>query len=250
LLSSVAISLPAGVTSTFVVAPEAGLGTATMSVILLQSAATTVLYDRNATAELRVINGATDRVDRDVALDSQFSPPALPAVRFAEPSPYTTTPIGAFQINVTPVGNPGVLELDQAYGGFVSNRVTMLFTGPAGTLTPAFADDDGRAIQGEAKVRFANAATQFGFLDFVLTPPDADPNTYFAVTTIAAPAIAAYVPAAPTEYDLYLRQYGTATLVSGPTRISLAAGGIYGVLAIDGPDTATAEVRLFDDFAP
>jgi hypothetical protein len=30
--------------------------------------------------------------------------------------------------------------------------------------------------------------------------------------------------------------------------VTFAAGGIYGVLAIDGPDTATAEPLLFDDF--
>jgi hypothetical protein len=71
-----------------------------------------------------------------------------------------------------------------------------------------------------------------------------------SLATLAAPAIAGYVPAAPLEYDLYLREYASTTLVSGPTRITLAAGGTYGVLAVDGPDTATAEVQLFDDFVP
>ena len=250
LLSSTAITLPAGATSTFIVTPEAGLGTATFSVILLQSAATTVLYDRTTTAELRVINGATDRAPRDVAIAGQFSPPAFSAVPFGEPTAYGTTPIGAFQLNITPVGNPGVLELDQQSSGFVNTRVTMLFTGPAGTLTPSFAVDDGRSIHGEAKVRFVNAATQFSFIDLVLTAPDGNPADYSGLTTIGAPAIADYIPAAPLEYDLYLRLFGTSTIVAGPTRISLQSGGIYGVLAVDGPDTATAEVRLFDDFAP
>ena len=52
----------------------------------------------------------------------------------------------------------------------------------------------------------------------------------------------------PGEYDLYLYQYASPTLLSGPTRISVADGGIYGVLAVDGPDTATASVVLLDDF--
>jgi hypothetical protein len=38
------------------------------------------------------------------------------------------------------------------------------------------------------------------------------------------------------------------TLLSGPTPISVLAGGIYGVLAVDGADTATAGVVLFDEF--
>jgi hypothetical protein len=52
----------------------------------------------------------------------------------------------------------------------------------------------------------------------------------------------------PGEYDLYLYQYATLTIVSGPTRISVADGGIYGVLAVDGADTATANVLLLDAF--
>jgi hypothetical protein len=39
-------------------------------------------------------------------------------------------------------------------------------------------------------------------------------------------------------------------LLTGPTRLNLAAGGIYGVLATNGPDTATAVITLFDDFTP
>ena len=50
------------------------------------------------------------------------------------------------------------------------------------------------------------------------------------------------------DYDLYLRSSWASTVIAGPLRVSLAAGGIYGVLAIDGPDTATAGMVLFDDF--
>jgi hypothetical protein len=52
----------------------------------------------------------------------------------------------------------------------------------------------------------------------------------------------------PGDYDLYLMASTTRTVLSGPTRISVAAGGIYGALAVDGADTATASVRLLDDF--
>jgi hypothetical protein len=50
------------------------------------------------------------------------------------------------------------------------------------------------------------------------------------------------------DYDLYLRQFAGSTVIAGPLRVSIAAGGIYGVLATDGPDTATARMVLFDDF--
>ena len=57
-----------------------------------------------------------------------------------------------------------------------------------------------------------------------------------------------YNPFDPGDYDLYLRQNGGTALLSGPTRITLVSEGIYGVLAVNGADTATAGVVLFDDF--
>jgi len=325
LLTTTTITLLAGTESTFVVAPEGGQGTAQLSVLLLQGV-TSILYDRNATSELRYVNAATDQAPRDVAIDSQFSPPLFSAVPFGESTPYAPYPTVAAKINVTPVGNPGALEFDRTLTGAAPQRATLLFAGPAGTLTSAFSIDDGRRLNLEAKLRFMSGVSQFFAVDFVITFPDGDPNVvlpqaslaapgvfssytplapgdydlylyqagtltpafsvddtrrlnveaklrfmnavsqFFAVdfvvtvpggnpfqllaqASLAAPGIASsYLPLAPGEYDLYLFQASTATQLSGPTRFSVAAGGIYSVLAVDGPDTATAAVRFLDDF--
>jgi hypothetical protein len=249
LLASAAINLPVGVTSTFIAVPEAGYGTAQLSVMLLQGTTGGILYDRNATSELRVINAANDRLPRDFAVDSQFSPPLFSAMPFGELTPYAPVPTVATTINVTPVGDPGALEINQSYAGTVGQRATMLFNGPAGTLVPTFSADDGRRIHGVAKMRFMNAATQFIGIDFVITAPDADPNLAPAVGQVFPPGISlAYTLVEPGEYDLYLYQYATLNVLSGPTRISVAEGGIYSVLAVDGADTATANALLLDDF--
>jgi hypothetical protein len=248
LLASSAFNLPAGVTSTFVLIPETGYGPTALSVLLVQPGAT-ILYDRNATSQLRVVNGATDTAPRDFALASQFSPPVFSAIPFAEPTDYTTIANPAQTINVTPVGNPGVLELNQQLTGIALNRLTLLFGGTAGTLTHAIAFDDGRRIANEAKILFLNAATQFTGVEFLVLPRSADPVNALAYTTLLAPgAPTGYGELPPGDYDLYLRDAATAALLSGPTQITVAAGGIYGALAINGADTATAGVVLFDDF--
>jgi hypothetical protein len=248
LFTTTTISLPAGTESTFIVVPEGGQGTAQLTVLLLQGTAS-VLYDRNATAELRYVNGATDQAPRDVAIDSQFTPPVFSAIPFGEATPYAPYPTVAAKINVTPVGNPGALELDQTLIGNAGRRATMLFAGPAGTLNPAFSVDDTRRLNLEAKLRFMNAVSQFSAVDFVITVPGGNPNTVPSQASLAAPGISSsYTPLASGEYDLYLYQASTANLLSGPTRFSVAAGGIYSVLAVDGPDTATAAVRFLDDF--
>lgn len=247
LLESNTIALSAGETTAFIVVPEGGQGTQPLSVILLQGTGS-VLNDRDAPAELRVINAATDQMPRDVAIDNQFSPPLFSNVPFAAPTPYAQTNVRSQPIAVTPVGNPGVLELDQSYNGVATQRATMLFTGPAGALTHTFAVDDGRRLHSEAKVRFMNAAAQFTAVDFVLTSPGDDPNQYAALAALAAPGISAYGQVAPGEYDLYVRENNAATLYAGPMRVSVAAGGIYGVLAVNGPDATTVTMVLLDDF--
>jgi hypothetical protein len=247
LLTSQQFALPANTTSTLIIVPERGQSTALVSVLLLQSIPQ-VLFDRNAPAELRAINGATDEAPRDLAVDSQFSPPLHSAIPFAEPTTYATVPVGTVKVNVTPVGNPGVLEMDTQFNAVIGQRVTTLFTGEAGTLLPIFAADDHRRLNREAKLRFNNAATQFLAIDFVVTLPGGDPTQLIPLVTLFTPGVSDYQPLYPGDYDLFLLDPTTGTIVSGPTRFSVAAGGIYGALAVNGPDTATASVRLLDDF--
>jgi hypothetical protein len=241
LFTSVPIALAGGETTVLVVTPEQGAGTATLSVMLLQ-ASPAVLFDRNATSEVRVINGAADRQPRDFALNNEFSPPLFSAIPFGTPTAYVPVPVASAQpINVTPVGNPGVLELSQSLTMTPGQRGTILFGGETGSLLNVVVGDDGRRLVGEAKVRLLA-------LDFLLLEPGADPALFAPDVQLLHPGAGDYVPRGPGEYDLYLRQSGTSTIVYGPTRLTLAAGGIYGVLAVNGPDASTADVVLFDDF--
>jgi len=247
LLTSSAFNLPAGTTSTLVVLDERGGSTAPVSALLL-GAVPVVLPDQQATSELRSINGATDRAPRDVALNSQFSPPLFSATTFGEPTPYAQVPIGTNHVNVTPVGNPGVLEADTQMTGFVGQRATLLFSGPAGTLLPLFVLDDGRRYNREAKIRFMNVATQFLAVDFVVTFPGGDPNLVNASATLFPPGVDSYGVLHPGDYDLYLRNAASGENLYGPAPFTVAAGGIYGVLAVDGADSTTADARFLDDF--
>jgi hypothetical protein len=187
-LSSLNFTLPSNTTSTFIIVPESGQSTARVSALLLQ-AVPQVLFDRNAPSELRAINGATDQAPRDLAIDSQFSPPLFSAMSFAEPTAYRTVPAGTRTITVTPVGNPGVLELDTPFNIGAGQRLTNLFTGPAGTLLSTFAADDHRRFNREAKVRFMNVATQFLAIDFVVALPDEDPTPLFPLAQLFPPGM-------------------------------------------------------------
>jgi hypothetical protein len=248
-LTSAPFSLPAGTNASFVIVDQRGAGTERINVMLIQGSSS-ILVDRNSLSELRTLNGAPDQLPRDVAINSMFSPPLFAATQFATPTAYKPVPLGAYPIQVTPVGNPGVLEIDTQAVGVIGEQVSMLFAGQTGALLPLFAVDDNRRLNRLAKLRLMNAASQFTAIDFTLVLPDGDPNVVFPQATLFPPGAAPYITLHAGEYDLYMHQSGTATVLLGPTRITVAAGGIYGVLAVDGPDTATASAVYFDDFVP
>jgi hypothetical protein len=248
LLATGTVNLPAGNTTSIVIMPEGNRGTAQMSVLFI-SAAQETRFDRNVTAEIRVLNGATDRAPRDFAINGVFSPPLFSATPFGEPTAYAPVPVAAsMPINVTPAGNAGVLELNQTFQAFAGERATIIFGGPTGALTHAVLSDDGRRFHNEAKLRFFNAASQFSGVELVIGNPGDDPATLAAAAALGLVNGVDYLALGRGEYDLYLRQFLGSTVIAGPLRVSIAAGGIYGVLAIDGPDTATARLLLLDDF--
>jgi hypothetical protein len=241
--------LDAGATTAFVVTPEGDETTVDFTVQFVQDASA-VFRDINATTEMRVVNAATDRQPRDLAVNREFAPPLFPGVPFGAPTGYVTVPTNsALPINVTPPGNPGVLELDQTIQAIGSLRYTLLFTGATGTLTHVLAVDDNRRIHGTAKIRFFNAALQFtGAVEFVLAARGEDPVGFFGEAALTAPSASGYSFAAPGDYDLYARLFSTGEVVAGPIPVTLAAEGIYGVLAADGAMSMTADVILYDDF--
>lgn len=248
LLTTTTVTLAAAATSTIVVLPEPGQAGAQLSVLFV-GAESIGFYDRNVTGTLRVINGATDTAPRDFAVNSEFSPPLFSAIPFAEPTTYATVSPAIQTINVTPVGNPGVLELNQQLTPGAAVLSTLLFSGPAGALLHTATADDGRRIQNEARLLLASAATQFTALDFVLSLPGVDPTLVSVLGRLAAPGITTgYLAIPPGEYDFHLLDAASRVIVSGPTRLTLSGNGIYGILATNGPDTATATPVFFDDF--
>jgi hypothetical protein len=247
LFASNALSISAGL-GQLILTPEAGSTTAEFSVVLTQ-AFSTIVYDRNATAQLRAVNGAADTVPRDLAINREFSPPLLPNIAFAAPTAFTTVPIAAEQpINVTPVGNPGVLELDTVLTTLATQRWTVLIAGDAGTLAAAFAIDDLRSIHNEAKLRFFDAAKQFEYLSFIVAVADTDPALYPPTSVLSAPGISDYTPLPEGNYDIYLQSALTGVTVGGPTRVSVAKGGVYSAMAVNGADASTANLVLLDGF--
>jgi hypothetical protein len=247
LLTSPVFTLAAAAPVGFAIVADAEEGVVPFRVLVLRDAPS-VLIDRNAQAGLRVLNGASDQGARDVAINGQFAPPQFASVPFASLSAYSLVPASELTVNVTPPGNPGVLELTQTITPAAAAKHTLIVTGDAGTLTHVIISDDGRRIPDQARLTLYNVARQFTQLDYFVVPPGTDITTVFPIASLTAPGVSTLFSIAAGTYDLVLRQNGTTNIVAGPTPITVAGGGIYGVLAVNGADTATANVVYLEDF--
>ena len=247
LLASGTVTLASAQRAVLVVLAGAGEGTAPLRVVVAQDSPMTLL-DPSVTAALRVVNAAADQAPRDVAIDSNFSPPLLAGVPFGTVSAYAPLAAGERATSVTPAGNPGVVETTETLTVAGGRLYTLIVSGAPGSVDAAPLVDDHRRIFDRAQLALYNGASQFDSLHFYVLQPGTDPNTVAPVATLAAPGGTQYVGLAAGEYDLVLRNADLAT-VAGPLRISVENGGIYSAVGVNGPDASSASLLLLDDFA-
>jgi hypothetical protein len=255
LYTSPSFTLSAGAAVTFTITPDAGAGIERFSVTVLNDTST-VLVDPTLQAAIRVINGANDRQPRDVAFNNQFTPPLFQGTVFATPTPYLPLAPGTdVQVNVTPAGNPGVLELSSVFSPTAGAKYTMLFTNLVGSLLMNVPEDDHRRVKTQSKLTFYDAASSCAVCDLLILPPGTDPNTIPALDVFGSDPYPQLSPLSIVpvtqwagDFDIVLRPQATQTIVAGPTRITLKDSGLHGIILTDNPNGATVDMTFIDDF--
>jgi hypothetical protein len=255
---STPFTLSAAAAVTFAFTPDSGEGIQPFSMTVLNNSSS-VLVDPSLPAAVRVINGATDRQPRDVAFNNQFTPPLFPGTVFVTPTPYLPIAAGTdVPVNVTPVGNPGVLEFSGTVSPSAATSITMLVVGPAGALFANTPQDSRRRIKSQVKLTFYDAAASCGLCDVLILPAGKDPNDSpaldptFGTDPYQQVTLGSVVPATQVagDFDVVVRPQGTLTVVAGPTRITLKDAGLYGIVLSDNPNGTTIDLTLIDDFQP
>jgi hypothetical protein len=256
LYMSTGFTLSAGAEVTFAVTPDSGEGIQRFSVTALTDSSA-VLVDPSLPAKLRVINGATDRQPRDVAVNNEFTPPLFSGTAFVMPTPYLPVTAGIdVPVTVTPAGNPGVLEVTSAFSPQSGSAYTALFAGPTGGLVLYTPLDDLRRVKSQAKLNFYDVAGSCEVCDLLMVTPGTDPNTIPAYDPFTGLDPHPYVTPGsiqpvvqwPGDFDVIVRIQGTQTIVSGPTRITLKDAGLYGIILSDNLNGTTIDTTLIDDF--
>jgi len=256
LYTSPGFTLSAGAAVTFAFTPDSGEGIQPFSMTVLNDSSS-ILVDPSLPAAVRVINGATDRQPRDVAFDNQFTPPLFSGTVFGSATPYLPLTAGTdVAVNVTPAGNPGVLEFTGTFSPTPATSWTVLVVGPTGALFTNIPQDNRRRVKSQATVTFYDAAASCGLCDVLVLPAGSDPNDspaldpFYGTDPYQQVTLGSVVPATQVagDFEVVIRPQGTTTIVAGPTPITLKNAGLYGIVLTDNPNGTTIDMTLIDDF--
>jgi hypothetical protein len=206
------------------------------------------IVDRDLSFGLRVLNGVSDRSAIDAGLDLALSPPLIPALPFATVSDETPIPGGDHTITITPAGNPGVIEVDQAFTALKGSLGTWLITGAPGSLSAALLSDNFRQLAGEAKLRIFNASPLNGTIQVYVVAPGTDVITTPATEVLGSGTASLNKRFAPGDYELTVRSATDLSVIYGPTALTIPAEGYYGILLSDPVSGSGIDVQLLYDF--
>jgi hypothetical protein len=202
-------------------------------------------------AELRVIQAIDDRIGRDIYLDDTTMPPLFPAQPFGEISAYVPVDVGGHTVITTPIGAPGTEESSQNYiSTAVKTNAALIAGDTTDGVTTVLILEDKRSISGQATLRIYNGAGQFVLASFYIEEPGTDITTVDPLFSLGVPGASPRIPILPGDYEVTIEDALTATTIAGPQLVTLDDGGVYGFLLINGPDTSTVDIELFDDFVP
>ncbi|MEO1034547.1 MAG: DUF4397 domain-containing protein [Pseudomonadota bacterium] len=252
-------AIPNATSSVLAVFASAGTARAPLRASLLdrQTAAPSALNDASAPAALRSINGAVGIGAIDVFAAADFSAPVHSAVQPREIRDYVDVPAGNTQLQVTPAGNVGVIEIDITPNLVAGNLQTQVVVGSPGDATSALYLEDNRGNFSRVRFRFRSAASNFPLIDVYITDPGVD----FADVTPAAVGLPVggfefASTALVGDYEITLvendgdPETDDTTVIAGPIPVTWENGRVYEVLIFDSDTAGQVDVQIADVTAP
>ncbi len=227
-------------------------GDAPVTLLAIGENGATPLLDANSGAELRVVHGIADAPPVDVIANDSvtlFNGPG-----FLEYSDYINVAADSYTIDVVATADNSVVAIDDAP---VTLDAGMFYTAIANnTLASPDLDllvDMPRSVATESRVRIIHASQAAGPVDIYVTA-DGDISAVepaFAEVPYNTGTLAetGYVSLAPGDYVVSVTAPGSKDAVIETPVLTLAAGGIYTAIAVDGMDSNPPQLITLDDLA-
>lgn len=231
--------------------PNAWSGDSPVALLVALDNAQLVLLDKMAGSDVRVVHAVADAPEVDVFLDGA-STPAVDMLAFGNATGYLNVPEGTHTVTVAADADNSVVVIDEAEVTLnAGDSYTVMAVGSLGgdDIQPWVLMENRRSVATEAKLNVAHASYSAGNVDIYLTESDDISEATPALTNVPFMAASGSLSVAPGDYVISVTPTGTKTVAIGPLSVSLAAGGLYGVAAVDAQGGgAPLSVILMDDF--
>ncbi len=247
-----------GQSDLFIAATEnVGPGDSPVSLVLATGSGSSVMLDADTDAEVRAIHGIADAppVDIFAVVEDGDDIALFEGAPFKGVTNYIEVAGGDYVLDVAAAADNSIVAIDDAAITLTDGvRYTALANN---TLAMADLDlivDDGRPLATAAQVRIFHASQATGAVDIYVTDDGVLGEMVMPAFTgveynTGMLAETGYVQLAPGDYFVTVTPTGTQTAAIETGMLSLAAGGIYTAIAVDGDNAdAGPQLILADDF--
>ena len=213
----------------------------------------TELFDENVRPTLRTLHAAIDQPSIDLYRDGDFSAPLIPDTAYGTVSAEVESVAASSTYTFTQAGNEGniLLETDFSIGG--ASRVTRVLLRTSQGLTTIAATDDFRPTEDGVKVRFINSVLNQDALDIYVVEAGTDINDELVVpeiNNILPGGNPGYSFALPIEYDIYITEFDSKTVLAGPLNVSYATGEVRHYIILETADPNVLTLLEYDVVSP
>ncbi|SFR67332.1 protein of unknown function [Marinobacter daqiaonensis] len=254
------VSLPAGA-DLFIGAVQntganaSATGASPVSLIVVNGADVSEIYDADQNAGVRVVHNSADAPEVDVLVDDTE---ALANIAFTEAAPsaaldeYASLPADTYNIKVAASADNSIVPIEADLTLANGQGYTVAAVGLLGdnTIEALVLEDSVRSIGTQASLRVVHGATAAGNVDVYLLPGDqtAIGNASPTLEDVPFKAVTGYLPVPQGTYNLRITDTDGNIAISADG-VALDNGGVYTVIARDGQPTLTDfGLILLDDF--
>jgi hypothetical protein len=178
------------------------------------------------TTMIRVLHASPDAPAVDIWVDGELT---LEDVPFKTLSGYLKLPAGEHQIVVVVAGTTEPAVIDASPTFEAGKKYTVAATGFVADIAPAVFVDNGKAVDGKAKLRVVHLSPDAPAVDVAVkgqAPADAP------VKGLEFPDATGYLTLPPASYDFEVRLAGTETVALPLDGVALEGGKNYSVFAV------------------
>lgn len=209
----------------------------------LQPGATFNLPDARFSPTLRFFNTSIALGTVDVYADETLTVPLLSGHAFGDVSGDIEVATGINPLTYTAEMNVGSILFEAEATGLPGRFVNFYVIGPTGALAGLSYLPDRRSVVISGKFTLFNASTNQNAVDvYIVEPDEGIVDKFPSRPGLDLGSEPYFTNLIPGSYDIYLTVSGEETIVAGPNRITVGAGDVLDLIALDTVDPNTVDL--------